>query len=91
MISEQFALVDAIEQMCAGKKVEFRPIRTAGDIMNQNVKTLTLDHTVKAFLNFMNAHKVRHAPVIDYDYTDEKKKKPRFIGVVSERLSLINL
>lgn len=83
MISEQFALVDAIEQMCASKKVEFRPIRTAGDIMNQNVKTLTLDHTVKAFLNFMNAHKVRHAPVIDYP--DEKKRKPCFIGVVSER------
>ena len=83
MISEQFALVDAIEQMCAGKKVEFRPIRTAGDIMNQNVKTLTLDHTVKAFLNFMNAHKVRHAPVIDYP--DEEKRKPCFIGVVSER------
>ncbi len=83
MISEQFALVDAIEQMCAGKKVGFRPIRTAGDIMNQNVKTLTLDHTVKAFLNFMNAHKVRHAPVIDYP--DEEKRKPCFIGVVSER------
>ncbi len=83
MISEQFALVDAIEQMCAGKKVEFRPIRTAGDIMNQNVKTLTLDHTVKALLNFMNAHKVRHAPIIDYP--DEKKRKPRFIGVISER------
>ena len=83
MISEQFALVDAIEQMCAGKKVGFQPIRTAGDIMNQNVKTLTLDHTVKAFLNFMNAHKVRHAPVIDYP--DEEKRKPCFIGVVSER------
>ncbi|MHC4721160.1 MAG: CBS domain-containing protein [Planctomycetota bacterium] len=83
MISEQFALVDAIEQMCAGKKVGFQPIRTAGDIMNQNVKTLTLDHTVKAFVNFMNAHKVRHAPVVDYP--DEEKKKPCFIGVVSER------
>jgi len=82
-ISEQSVLVDAIEQMCAGKKVGFRPVRTAGDIMNQDVKTLTLDHTVKAFLNFMNAHKVRHAPVIDY--TDEAKKKPFFIGVVSER------
>jgi len=83
IISEQFVLVDVIERMCADKKVVFRPIRTARDIMNRNVKTLTLDHTAKAFLNFMNAHKVRHAPVIDYP--DEEKKKPCFVGVVSER------
>lgn len=81
--TEQFVPVDFIERICADKKVKFRPVRTAGDIMNKNVKTLTLDHTTKAFLNFMNAHKVRHAPVIDLP--GEHSKKPCFIGVVSER------
>jgi CBS domain-containing membrane protein len=83
MISEQFALVDAIEQMCAGKKIGFRPIRTAGDIMTTDVKTLTLDHTVKAFLDFMMIHKVRHVPVVDFH--DEDKRNPYFAGIVSQR------
>lgn len=81
--SEQFVWVDVIEQMCDDKKVEFRPLRLAGDIMKEDLKPLTLDHTVKAFLKFMNAHKVRHAPVIDFPY--EHKKYSSFIGVVSER------
>jgi CBS domain-containing protein len=80
--SEQFALVDVVEQMCAAKKIDFRPLRLAGGIMDKNVKPLTLDHTVRAFLNFMNAYKIRHAPVIDFPTGD---KKYSFIGVVSER------
>jgi CBS domain-containing protein len=83
MISEQFALVDAIEQMCAGKKVGFQPIRTAADVMTTDVKTLTLDHTVKAFLDFMMVHKVRHVPIVDFH--DEDKRAPYFVGVVSQR------
>jgi CBS domain-containing protein len=83
MISEQFALIDVVERMCADKKIGFAPIRVAGDIMKEDVKLLTLDHTVKAFINFMKAHKVRHAPLIDF--LDEARREPSFIGVVSER------
>jgi CBS domain-containing protein len=83
MISEQFALVDTIEQMCAGKKVGFRPVRVAADVMITDVKTLTMDHTVKAFLDFMMVHKVRHVPVVDFH--DEDKRDPYFVGVVSQR------
>ena len=83
MISEQFALVDAIEQMCAGKKVGFRPVRVATDVMATDVKTLTMDHTVKAFLDFMATYKVRHAPVVDFH--DEDKRNPHFVGVISQR------
>lgn len=83
MTSEQFVWVDVIEQICDDKQVEFRPLRIAGDIMEEDVKRLTLDHTVKAFLNFMNVHRVHHAPVIDFPY--EHKKYASFIGVISER------
>jgi len=83
MISEQFALVDAIEQMCAGKKVGFRPVRVAADVMATDVKTLTMDHTVKAFLDFMVTYKVRHVPIVDFH--DEDKRNPYFVGVVSQR------
>jgi CBS domain-containing protein len=83
MISEQFALIDAIEQMCAYKKVDFRAIRTAGDIMTADVKTLTMDHTVKAFLDFMDTYRVRHAPVVDFH--DGDRRKPYFVGVISQR------
>jgi CBS domain-containing protein len=83
MISEQFALVDLIEDVCTKKKVVFRPARVAADVMTTDVKTLTLDHTVKAFLDFMTVHKVRHAPVVDFH--DEDKQNPYFVGVVSQR------
>lgn len=81
--SEQFALVDTIEHMCADKKIDFRPLHLAGDIMKKDIKLLTLDHTVRAFLNFMNAYKVRHVPIIDFPTEDKKHRS--FIGVVSER------
>ncbi|MCK5174416.1 MAG: CBS domain-containing protein [Planctomycetes bacterium] len=57
-------------------------LRLASDIMTTDVKTLTMDHTVGAFLKFMKSHHVRHAPVTDQLDTDAE---PRFVGVVSQR------
>jgi len=83
MESEQLTLIDVIEEMCTEKNVCLRAMRVAQDIMNIDVKVLTLDHTVKQCLTFMESHRVRHVPVVDLPY--EGEKKPCFIGVVSQR------
>ena len=96
MENGQLKLIDVIEQMCLSrlgsakrattgteKDVCFQPMRVARDIMNTNVKTLTLDHTVKQCLQFMKGRRVRHVPVVDLPY--EGEKKPYFIGIVSQR------
>ena len=83
MENEQFKLIDLIEQMCTEKGVCPKPMRVARDIMNTNVKTLTLDHTVNQCLQFMKGRRIRHVPVVDLPY--EGETKPYFIGVVSER------
>jgi len=58
-------------------------MRVARDIMNADVKTLTLDHTVKHCLKYMEAHRIRHVAVVDLP--NEGEKKPCFIGIVSQR------
>ncbi len=96
MENEQFKLIDVIEEMClsrAGsakrgttgseKDVSLKPMRVAQDIMNTDVKTLTLDHTVKHCLKYMEAHRIRHIAVVDLPNKGEKK--PYFIGIVSQR------
>ncbi len=96
MENGQLKLIDVIEQMCLSrpgsakrattgteKDVCFQPMRLARDIMNTDVKTLTLDHTVNQCLKFMEGRRVRHVPIVDLPY--EGEKKPYFIGVVSER------
>ncbi len=96
MENGQLKLIDVIEKMCLSrlgstkrattgseKDVCFQPMRLARDIMNTDVKTLTLDHTVNQCLKFMKARRVRHVPIVDLPY--EGEKKPYFIGVVSER------
>jgi len=96
MENEQFTLIDVIEEMCLSrlgsakrattgteKEVCLKPMRVAQDIMNTDVKTLTLDHTVKQCLKFMEGHRVRHVPVVDLP--NEGETKPYFIGVVSDR------
>ena len=96
MENGQLKLMDVIEEMCLSrldsakrattgteKDVCFQPMRVARDIMNTDVKTLTLDHTVSHCLRFMKGHRVRHAPVVDLP--SEGETKPYFVGVVSER------
>lgn len=83
MENEQFKIIDLIEQICSEKGFCPEPMRVARDIMNTNIKTLTLDHTVNQCLQFMKGCRIRHAPVVDLPY--EGETKPYFIGVVSER------
>jgi len=83
MENGQFKLIDVIEQMCTEKNVHFQPIRVAQDIMNTDVKRLTLDHTVKHCLKFMEGHRIRHIAVVDFP--NEEEKKPYFIGILSQR------
>jgi CBS domain-containing protein len=83
MVNEQFRLIDLIDDVCVGKDVFFRSVRSAKDVMTSDVKTLTLDDTVGTCLKFMKDNKVRHVPVMDTPA--EKEEKPYFVGVVSER------
>jgi len=83
MENEQFTFIDVIEEMCTEKDVCLKPMRVARDIMNPDVKTLTLDHTVKHCLKYMEAHRIRHVAVVDLP--NEGETKPYFIGIVSQR------
>ncbi len=83
MANEKFRLIDLIDDMCNGKDVFFRSVRLVEDIMNHDIKTLTLDDTVEGCLKFMKDYKVRHVPVVDIP--TEKDGKPYFVGIVSQR------
>ena len=83
METKQQTLIDVIEDMCAEKDVYLKPMRVAQDIMNVDVKTLTLDHTVNQCIKFMESRRVRHIPVVDFPY--EGDNKPCFVGIVSQR------
>jgi len=83
METEELKPVDVIEQMCVQKDIALKPLRTAQDIMNPDFRTLTLDHTVNRCLDFMKARRVRHVPVVDLPY--EEEKNPYFVGVISQR------
>lgn len=79
----EFRFIDLIDDLCNGKDVFFRFVRTAQDIMAHGVETLTLDDTVEAALLFMKEKKVRHVPVMDLPVGDEEGAY--FVGVISER------
>jgi acetoin utilization protein AcuB len=83
MANEQFRLIDLIDDMCEGKDVFFRSVRLVEDIMSHDIKTLTLDDTVKVCLKFMKVYKVRHVPIMEIP--TEKDGKPYFVGIVSQR------
>jgi len=83
MPSEQFRLIDLIDDMCNGKDVFFRSVRFARDIMTKNIKMLTLDDTVETCDKFMKDNKIRHVCVMDPPI--EEGEKPYFVGVVSGR------
>lgn len=79
----QFSLIDVFANKCAELKVPQKPARTVGDIMQTNVRTLTLDDNVSKTLDVMKANKFRHIPVIDYP--TEGQRKPFFVGLASQR------
>ncbi len=79
----QTTLIDVIEEMCIEKKIGLKPMRVARDIMNSEVRTLTLDHTTRRCLQLMDSLKIRHVPVVDPPY--EGEGKPCFMGIVSQR------
>ncbi len=83
MESEQLKLIDVIEQLCIQKNISLEPMRVAQDVMNPNVRTLTLDHTVNHCLELMKNLSIRHVAVVDQPI--EEEKKPYFIGIVSQR------
>ncbi len=83
MATQQFRLIDVIDDMCAGKDVFFRLVRFAKDIMTKDVKMLTLDDTVETCAKFMKVNKIRHVCVMDPPV--EEGQKAVFVGVVSER------
>jgi acetoin utilization protein AcuB len=79
----QVTLLDIIEEMGLKNNIGLKPMRVARDIMNSEVKTLTLDHTTKRCLDLMESLKIRHVPVVDLPY--EGEEKACFIGIVSQR------
>jgi CBS domain-containing protein len=79
----QITLIDVIEEMGIKKNIGLEPMRVARDIMNSEVKTLTLDHSTRRCLEFMASLNIRHVPVVDLPY--EGEGKPCFIGIVSQR------
>ena len=83
MATEQFRLIDLIDDMCDGKDVFFRSVRFAKDIMTKDIKMLTLDDTVETCDKFMKDNKIRHVCVMDPQ--TEEGEKPYFVGVVSGR------
>lgn len=83
MGSGQVRLVDLIDDMCAGKDVFFRWVRLVKDIMNHNVKTLTLDDTVETCLKFMKDNDIRHVPIVDN--LTESGEGSNFAGIISKR------
>ena len=83
MPSEQFRLIDLIDDMCDGKDVFFRSVRFARDIMTKDIKMLTLDDTVETCDKFMKDNEIRHVPVMDTSV--EKEEKPYFVGIISGR------
>jgi CBS domain-containing protein len=83
MENGQSALIHVVEQMCTQQDVGLDAMRVARDIMNADIGTLTLDDRVSRCLKVMDSRKVRHVPVMDVP--DEDDKKPRFVGIVSQR------
>ncbi len=72
----QVRLIDVIDRLYEGQEVFFHYIQTAGDIMNTEVKTLTLDHKIADGMQFLDKHSVRHIPIVEEE---------ALIGIVSQR------
>ena len=79
-------LIDLIDDMCAGRDVLFRWVRTARDVMSTDIKTLGLDDTLETALELFKENDVRHTCVV-YVPTEEEggTGRPRLAGVLSQR------
>ena len=76
-------LISCLERVCQESKTPYRDRRIVMDIMTHPVEVLTLDHSVKTLLSFMQVNHVRHAPVVDYP--QGRHFDHEFIGVISQR------
>ncbi|MBE0534879.1 MAG: CBS domain-containing protein [Phycisphaerae bacterium] len=74
--------IDMLQTRCGQYNMPFEAAWTAADLMQTDVKTLTLDDSVKKSLDLMHVCKIRHIPVMD---TPEGGGKPVFVGVISQR------
>jgi CBS domain-containing protein len=81
--SGTMSMISRLERVCQETKTPYKDRRIVLDIMTIPVEVLTLDHSVKTFLSFMQVNHVRHAPVVDYP--QGKHFDHEFIGVVSQR------
>ena len=82
METKPLALLDLIDERCAENDVVSQSPQVAADIMDKQVRTLTLDHTVSACIKLMKKLNVRHLPLMDISCDYEK---PYFVGIVSQR------
>jgi CBS domain-containing protein len=77
------SMISRLERVCQETKTPYKDRRIVSDIMTIPVEVLTLDHSVKTFLSFMQVNHVRHAPVVDFP--QGRHFDHEFIGVVSQR------
>lgn len=77
------SVISCLERVCQETKTPYKDRRTISDIMTHPVEVMTLDHSVKTFLSFMQVNHVRHAPVVDYP--QGRLADHEFIGVISQR------
>lgn len=83
MSNENDTQIDGINRTDADRDAFLKSMLVAENIMNTDFKTLTIDHSVKACLEFMKVNDVRHALVIDPP--NENYDSSLFIGVASQR------
>jgi CBS domain-containing protein len=79
----QPGLIDLIGEISSTSGVDIDTARKVSDIMQTDIRTLTLDDTIKHCLDVMKANRIRHIPVIDLPR--EGESRPFFVGIVSQR------
>lgn len=83
MPETQLSIVELIQNICKDNHISLLPMDRAEDIMTRNPKTLTMDNTIRSGFKFLEDQEFRHIPVVDVP--DDREKKPRFIGIASQR------
>lgn len=83
MFHENNTQIGGTNQADVSRDTFLNSILVAEDIMNTDFKTRTVDHSVKACLDFMKANDVRHVLVVDPP--NESYDSSLFVGIASER------